>query len=845
MNRKPKKTMLIAIMLMSTVVMIAWASDGLERYALVIGNSNYQLMTKLPNPVNDATDIAAELTRYGFNVDLVTNASLGEMTQSVQRFVTNLEQSSRAEAALFYYEGHGVQFNGSNYLVPVNADIQASYELLDKTLGMDSVVRGLEQSQSNFNLIVLDACRDNPFSSTRSGDRGLSVMGTGGKGSMVVFATSPGNVAQDGDGRNSPFTEAFLNAMQIPGVEIRELITSVQRKVQDQTGGKQIPWVNMSYTGEFYFQTIEQQLERSQAELTGLQEELANLESEIQQREAAIQAAGSVEERRRLEALQATTKALEAAKQLEAQRAMEMERQAQEILDSQAAQNALQKEMETRLASQAEALNRQTEQRKAELEELKIQHAVADQSFQARLDTIVQYNKSISEIKNRYSQLIESSMKDLDSLHETKVMTFRNENPKDPWETKTEHEARLQETLVVFTQQHEELKAIQKKKLEDSLEGEITPLQNSLDAAKSELQGKRFEVTMENIKVDVGAFDAELKQFPITVYVDDGLVSFIQPLFYTITSREREVLKSEYYRVFSAAQSKALVGRAAYRVFEIKDGLWTVLPEYIEVLNLLEGDAVFSEAWKRDTCIITSPVASFRVDTSVLSVLFRGIQENVCILGIPKDATVAINGVTQPHSSGSLFIGRVGTSSVFSVDISSPWLPDCIQIQNSTTPAYGSIAFCDISDMIDLVGHLEIPRPELDISLFRSGGEAKEIPMEVSQAGYFAKLFPGKYIISGKVAEDRYDSFLTTLEVKAGERTFFDPGPVGFSLQYQYEESVKQQEVLRQAIKERSPKKDVAWSAMGVATAGVLGSVVSYMLYNAAIKNKSTFAVSW
>jgi uncharacterized caspase-like protein len=161
--------------------MVVWAAEHNDRYALVIGNSEYQAMTKLANPVNDASDIAAELSNVGFQVDLVTNATLGEMTVAVQRFVENLQHTKKAEAALFYYAGHGVQFNGLNYLVPVNADIQASYELLDKTMGMDSIVRGLEQSKSDFNLIVLDACRDIPFSATRGGDRGLSVMGTAGR----------------------------------------------------------------------------------------------------------------------------------------------------------------------------------------------------------------------------------------------------------------------------------------------------------------------------------------------------------------------------------------------------------------------------------------------------------------------------------------------------------------------------------------------------------------------------------------------------------------------------------------------------------------------------------------
>ena len=203
MNRNQSRIAVFLAVLISCSLTIGAATDGKNRYALVIGNGEYQTMTRLANPVNDATDIATELVGFGFNVDLVTNATLGEMTRSVNQFVSTIGRAQDVEAALFYYAGHGVQYDGSNYLIPVNTDIRGSYELLDKALAMDSVVRGLEASQSAFNLVILDACRDNPFSVTRGGERGLSVMSTSKRGSMLVFATSPGDVAQDGVGETA------------------------------------------------------------------------------------------------------------------------------------------------------------------------------------------------------------------------------------------------------------------------------------------------------------------------------------------------------------------------------------------------------------------------------------------------------------------------------------------------------------------------------------------------------------------------------------------------------------------------------------------------------------------
>ncbi len=838
MDGKQQKTAILVLILLCLTLMVVWAAEHNDRYALVVGNSEYQAMTKLANPVNDASDIAAELSNVGFQVDLVTNATLGEMTVAVQRFVENLQRTKKSEAALFYYAGHGVQFNGLNYLVPVNADIQASYELLDKTMGMDSIVRGLEQSQSDFNLIVLDACRDNPFSATRGGDRGLSVMGTGGRGSMVVFATSPGDVAQDGVGRNSPFTEAFLEAMRIPGVEIRQLITSVQRKVQDQTAGRQVPWVNMSYTGEFYFQTIEQQLARSQGELASLQQELAALEREIMSREAAITAAGSVEERRRLEAEQATSKALEAAKILEAQKAEEMERQAQEILQSQAAQDALRFEMDERLASQAEELNRQAEQRRTELEALRAQQTGIARSLKERLETIAQYNRSIKEIQRSYTQLLHTTLADLDSLYDTKVAQFRKENPRDPWETVKEHETRIKEGLDKLDSAHENDKIIQREVLENRLEEEINPLLAARDLARSELQGQQFEVPMDSVTVDVDAFDAEAKHFPISVAVDDGLVTFSKVLFYRIESRDRDVLRREYYRVYSAAQSEALVGRVAYRVFETKENLWTVIPEYIEIINLLENDTVIAKAWERGPhFIVTTPISSFRTETTVLQSVTEQLDMNIFITGLPKEAVVYINGESQEAVSGSNFIGYIRRYSSSTIRIESPWLDSPLVLDNTSLIVPPNVAYCDVSDLGVAAGYLYIPRPDLVVSIRKVSALESSVPLAVSDSGYSARLAAGMYNILARLPEDSQNPYSASLVVKAGETTVFDPGPVELSLEYRYEEAIKELESLREALNGRASMKTAGWSAVGVATAGVVGTIVSYFLYSNAIQN--------
>ncbi|HAF85044.1 MAG TPA: hypothetical protein DCG32_01460, partial [Sphaerochaeta sp.] len=344
------RRMVLVLVLFVLVFAGLFASDG-GRYALVVGNGAYQKTTRLSNPVNDANDVAKLLEDVGFSVTLETDATLSRMEKAVREF-SSAAKAAKADTTLFFYAGHGVQYEGVNYLLPVDEDIQRDYELRSKALSMDLVSSALEDAKSGFNLVLLDACRDNPFATSRGGSRGLVGMGGGTPKSMVVFATAPGDVAQDGVGGNSPFTAALKLHLATPGMEVKQMFAAVSRSVQSMTKGLQVPWVNYSFTGNFFFVTAQQQLEKADVEASRLKDELAVLEAEIAQRQAAIKASGNSEERKRLEVEQSRSKALEAAKQLEASRIAEMKRQAEENLSSQAAQEALRKEMDVRLASQ-------------------------------------------------------------------------------------------------------------------------------------------------------------------------------------------------------------------------------------------------------------------------------------------------------------------------------------------------------------------------------------------------------------------------------------------------------------------------------------------------------------
>lgn len=227
--------------------------DEGARVALVIGNGSYRNVAPLKNPENDAADLSAKFRGFGFDVVHGENLGLEAMRGKAKEFIDKLEG---AELAVFFYAGHGLQVEGSNYLVPVDARV-ADRESLDfETMPLDLVFSAMER-KSKVNLVFLDACRDNPFATnlartlgTRSASvgRGLAVFGSG-VGSLIAFATQPGNVAGDGEGRNSPFTAALLKHLGTPGRGIADELILVRREVIEVTDGKQVPWDNSSLTG--------------------------------------------------------------------------------------------------------------------------------------------------------------------------------------------------------------------------------------------------------------------------------------------------------------------------------------------------------------------------------------------------------------------------------------------------------------------------------------------------------------------------------------------------------------------------------------------------------------------
>jgi len=238
-----KKTSLFLIVLLLSNLLPAQS-----KIALVIGNSNYQ-QVPLKNPVNDAYDLSSALRSVGFEVIHKTNLNRRSMEDAIRDFKNSINPG---DVALFYFSGHGTQVNGLNYLIPVNESVNNEIDVKYYCVNAGFVLDNMEQAGSGINIIILDACRNNPFKGQRSVSRGFAFM-SAPAGSIIAYSTSPGSVALDGDGRNSPFTGNFIEKIKLPGLKIEEVFKEVRKDVAVETNRRQIPWESSSLMGDFYF----------------------------------------------------------------------------------------------------------------------------------------------------------------------------------------------------------------------------------------------------------------------------------------------------------------------------------------------------------------------------------------------------------------------------------------------------------------------------------------------------------------------------------------------------------------------------------------------------------------
>ena len=226
--------------------------SGGRRIALVIGNADYEF-APLRNPVNDARAMTAALKQLGFTVTSLENSSQAATKKAIDDFGETLHSAGKNTVGLFYYSGHGMQVRGRNYIIPVGSNIRSEKQVEYESVDVARALEAMEDAGNSLNIVVLDACRDNPFArNSRAAAGGLAMLDAAA-GTLIAYATSPGRTAADGNGSNGLYTEQLVRHMRTPGLKVEEVFKRVRNDVERVSNGQQVPWESSSLRGDFYF----------------------------------------------------------------------------------------------------------------------------------------------------------------------------------------------------------------------------------------------------------------------------------------------------------------------------------------------------------------------------------------------------------------------------------------------------------------------------------------------------------------------------------------------------------------------------------------------------------------
>jgi hypothetical protein len=242
-------------MLLGLIGLLLWINPATaeSRLALVIGNSAYKTVTALPNPANDARVMGVMLRAAGFELVDAPDLSQADMRRALRDFAANVALKGPDTVALVYFAGHGLQIEGENYLVPVDAKIEREADVAIEAVRLADVMAALASTPSRTRIVILDSCRNNPFSSiSKTTGRGLAIVDAP-TGSIVSYATAPGMEALDGAGDNSPFTAALVDVAKEPNLPIEQALKRIRLNVHNATEGRQTPWESSSLTSDFAF----------------------------------------------------------------------------------------------------------------------------------------------------------------------------------------------------------------------------------------------------------------------------------------------------------------------------------------------------------------------------------------------------------------------------------------------------------------------------------------------------------------------------------------------------------------------------------------------------------------
>ena len=250
------RALFAAAALLASSTMVAGSAHAENRLALVIGQSAYRAVVPLPNTVNDARKMSELLGAAGFEVTTAGDLTQTEMREAISDFTAKVAAKGPDTVALVFYGGHGMQVDGENFLIPVELNPKRDSDVSLQAVRLNDLLNTLGSVPSKMRIVMIDACRNNPFPEVnKTAGRGLALVDAkaGSTGSFLTYSTSPGSEAEDGSGSNSPYTTALLTAAREPGVPIEETFKRVRISVSKETSGRQIPWESSSLTETFIF----------------------------------------------------------------------------------------------------------------------------------------------------------------------------------------------------------------------------------------------------------------------------------------------------------------------------------------------------------------------------------------------------------------------------------------------------------------------------------------------------------------------------------------------------------------------------------------------------------------
>lgn len=587
---------------------------GPARRALIIGNSDYAA-GPLRNPVNDAKDLSNVLKSSGFTVSMHSNRTLVEMESDILSFVASIRPG---DIALFFFAGHGLQVDGINYLLPIDNSAIGPIDLRRRSIEAGTVVRSIANAGSALNIIILDSCRDNPIASTvRSSARGLAVIETPRESeTIIVFAARDGEVALDGEGRNSPFTSALLETIVTPDIEVISMFNRVGARVRDETAGRQIPAIYTEpLSGAFRFfdsETISMQAERA---VNDVQRDIDDLGRAIATLQQQIDSATNERERRELRLEQERQQAVAAAQQLRLERLSheaEIARLNAENARKEQQQVALIAESARRREAELSAL---AARRRNELERLS---AVARQDDPDEIiGFIEQLRGAIREIEYEFAVAVNEALDQIDRTFADRFLALDASEP-FLWETDREFLNRIGSDRRALEHERSEIVRETRYSLDVREQTQTYSLNDQLESARATLRETIWTVPYDSVDLQYVDYDRNRREWTFKL---DSLDPAVPLKNWEIRLRHAQfddavqdargfavVLYDPYddspiteqvMRIDTALQADALLGQIEYRIRPMGSSeYYEVTIERVSVRDILH-DHLYSRSVRR------------------------------------------------------------------------------------------------------------------------------------------------------------------------------------------------------------------------------------------------------